>query len=430
MESPPNVLLIVMDCVRAEDVSVYPGAEGTTPFLEKYSENSTVYRQARSPGLWSLPSHYSIFTGYSQPEHKMLRTDVADPEDNIFYRLSNSGYRTGLFTSNRYVLSHGLKDGFDDVYGEPDEFSDEYVSGKEIDDSAPDGFYYADRFVDWSDDGHPWAACINLMDAHEPYEPRDSFDRRDELPREIQRENRKHMSWKYHGGLIEDWEIRSQYGLYRDGINQVDSIVERIVNSVSDDTLVVITGDHGQGFIESSPVPDAPPLVSHSAGLSEQLLHVPLIVSAPNQDRSGVLDKLATLSEFPSAVNDLGVKEYDDGAFAVDECYAGRCELMDDVYDVVDNYVDNVEMLSSNAKIYYEDMDGRCVRKVACWNDSCAEIVSAGPGCIVESSVLESNTVEEYDEVEQKDLFDKNNEVEMEADDEEVRDRLEDLGYI
>src|SRR4029453_8868159 len=74
----PNILLIVMDATRANNLSCYGYHRPTTPYLDRFAERGVVYETAISPAGWSLPAHASIFTGLypshhgAHDEHKYL----------------------------------------------------------------------------------------------------------------------------------------------------------------------------------------------------------------------------------------------------------------------------------------------------------------------------------------------------------------------
>lgn len=93
----PNILLVVMDSVRASNTSLYGHENETTPFLESLAESSTVYEQARSSGSWSLPSHTSLFTGYNVAEHGIVEPENRLEEGHtIFETLRDEGYVLSL----------------------------------------------------------------------------------------------------------------------------------------------------------------------------------------------------------------------------------------------------------------------------------------------------------------------------------------------
>jgi len=114
---PPNLLVVVMDCVRASD---FPGGsepvEGMT-FTEELLRESTVFQKAVSVAPWTIPAHASLFTGMNPWEHGChaqasltLREDIP----RLAALLSNSGYATMSLSANPFISSaFGLVAGFE-----------------------------------------------------------------------------------------------------------------------------------------------------------------------------------------------------------------------------------------------------------------------------------------------------------------------------
>ncbi|MBX0323117.1 sulfatase-like hydrolase/transferase [Halomicroarcula sp. F13] len=347
-----NVLLIVLDSVRAQNVSLYDYHRETTPFLEAYSDRATVYTQARAPGIHSVASHASLWTGAHVEQHQVKRhEDELKPETTIWETLNKRDYRTSIFTTNPVVAhSSNLADVFDD------RFTDEFVDNKSKlfpvahspadvvkhegiagnlrrcfqDDSTVKAilnsahhFYkkergeatdtvtssdLVDEFLSWSDDlTDPWAACINLMDAHFPYEPSPEHDlwggeKLQALHSEFQKPPANEFIQGRHW-----WQLEAFEHLYDGTIRQLDGFVEQIItglkrNDVHDDTIIIVTSDHGEGFGEISRLTGRTRLVDHSWGIDEVLTHVPLLVKYPDQTDPAIVDRLASLTEFPSTV--------------------------------------------------------------------------------------------------------------------------------
>ena len=94
MDSSPNVLLVVLDSVRAANCSLYGAARETTPYLSRLADESTVYAQARAPSNWSLPSHVSLFTGLDAHVHQVTVHDRLRAGHTVFETLSADGYAT------------------------------------------------------------------------------------------------------------------------------------------------------------------------------------------------------------------------------------------------------------------------------------------------------------------------------------------------
>lgn len=356
MSPNPNVLLIVLDSVRARNTSVHNHRHDTTPSLRSLAERATTYTQARSPDRWSLPSHASIFTGRAPPEHGVTRKgDRLEAGHSVFASLADDGYATGLFSENPFLteLETGLDDGFDLVEGksadplypsaaDAHEYEGDPIgflraalgSGRPVRSLIngvttklawdhpkllPDGIarkvsggvslgdQYTDLFLDWeAEQDGPWAACINYMDAHHPYAPRPEHNRwADDSVAAVLADVAP-----YPGGFYTDpgsiWRCEVAEFLYDGVIRQVDHEVGRIVDAlerrgVLDNTLVVVTADHGDGFGERSRLRPIR-IAGHAVGGHESNLHVPLVVKYPGQSRSSRVTDPVSLTDFPEAV--------------------------------------------------------------------------------------------------------------------------------
>ena len=96
----PNILLVVMDSVRAKNMSLHGYTRPTTPFLNKFAEESVVYEQARAPGPNTLTSSASIFTGSHVLSHGLTnRKKKLRSGNTVWDAVSEEyGYDTGIFS--------------------------------------------------------------------------------------------------------------------------------------------------------------------------------------------------------------------------------------------------------------------------------------------------------------------------------------------
>jgi len=367
MSTRPNILVLVLDSVRARNTSLYGYSHRTTPFLERLAETATTYRFAYAPSTTSISSHVCLFTGLHEDEHRVYGAErTIDKSAPVWARLRDErGYATGLFTINpQFERAVGLRSGFETEVLEgndsenlpfpeasnpaqfdvpewfplPDEV---YQAGASLPrrrpvrtlangvakyrgTDRPTSDYLIDAFLDWSGsvDGH-WAAFMNLMDAHSPYEPRADHNRwgDDELRRVQTQAGGGHFVTTLER-LAEGkwWEPSALEHLYDGAIHQADAKIRRVVERLQardefNDTLVVVTADHGEGFGEPSRLYDDHHVYAHSVGVHEVQAHVPLIVSAPDQVESSTVDRLATLTRLPDAVESAVKGAFDPGAF-------------------------------------------------------------------------------------------------------------------
>jgi len=350
--SSPNVLLVLLDSTRARNCSLHGHAAETTPFLSAFADEATVFEQARAPSIHSVASHASIFSGYHVEEHGVTEhKDFLRPEATIWHDLgADNGYETGFFTPNVIVTeTSNLGDAFDtcvgpkrtkshlferalapnDVEGNltPKEFARlalgddrpvrsvlngvyEKLSsrGGSQDPDAEDADVYVDEFEAWLDDrSGPWAACLNLMDTHTPFVPHEEFDRWSD-GHAVGSHGRGDGGDAPEAFTEEFWPyLQGLEGLYNGTIRQADAAVERIIEGLAErgvleDTLVVVTSDHGEGFGEASDLVPEVHLRHHSWGIDERLTHVPLVVSTPGEDGGRRVSEAASLTRFPAAV--------------------------------------------------------------------------------------------------------------------------------
>ncbi|MCI4340719.1 MAG: sulfatase-like hydrolase/transferase, partial [Thermoplasmata archaeon] len=115
--SRPNVLVIVMDCVRAPEFSVGSETLSGMPYCTGLARESIDFRRAVAPASWTIPSHASLFTGLYPWDHRLHSRGAPQLPaglPDLAASLSASGYRTASFSSNPFVSDlSGLTRGFE-----------------------------------------------------------------------------------------------------------------------------------------------------------------------------------------------------------------------------------------------------------------------------------------------------------------------------
>ena len=115
-----DIVLIVLDTLRADRLSCYGYKRQTTPFLDAFADSSTLFERAIVPGQWTIPSHASLFTGEYPTTH--MATQIYDKlgKDTVTLAelLRNGGYKTVGFCNNPLlgVVDNDLDRGFDEFY--------------------------------------------------------------------------------------------------------------------------------------------------------------------------------------------------------------------------------------------------------------------------------------------------------------------------
>ncbi len=116
----PDILFIVLDTQRRDRLSLYGGPRETSPALDDFARNATVFERAVAPAQWTMPSHASMFTGLHVGTHGVI--EVSDALSGMYPTLAEilqaDGYRTVGFCNNPLVglLNNNLTRGFDAFY--------------------------------------------------------------------------------------------------------------------------------------------------------------------------------------------------------------------------------------------------------------------------------------------------------------------------
>jgi arylsulfatase A-like enzyme len=117
LASRPDIILLVLDTQRVDRLSCYGHTLPTSPYLDQFAADATLFSHAFSTAQWTVPSHTSMFTGLYPNQHQMLHASSVLPETfpTLAERLSNAGYFTAAFCNNPLigVVNTGLQRGFD-----------------------------------------------------------------------------------------------------------------------------------------------------------------------------------------------------------------------------------------------------------------------------------------------------------------------------
>lgn len=314
--SPPaNVLLIILDTVRAASMSLYGAADSTTPRLQAWARDATVFDDAYAAAPWTLPSHASLFTGRYPGELTADWKTSLDRSDSTLAELFRGrGYTTAAFMANMHYTAwdSGLDRGFatyedyrlswwqlvrSSAWTQTRLF-DQLRAAKSLG-AAVSAFVHPDlsidikhtfdrkragevtrQFLDWQAGvaPRPFFAVLNYFDAHQPYyaPPRFHYFPKDESG-----------TSRYSAAIA-----------YLDA--SIDSIlVELQRRNALDNTLVIVTSDHGELFDEHG-------LTGHAHNLYRNVLHVPLLLRFPPAVPSAQrVTRTVSLRDLPATIIDL-----------------------------------------------------------------------------------------------------------------------------
>ncbi|HVU09789.1 MAG TPA: sulfatase [Phototrophicaceae bacterium] len=118
--SKPDILLIILDTLRRDRLSVYGHTRPTSPGFDEFAARSTLFERAVAPSQWTIPAHSSIFTGLYPSAHGVIEANgqLSPTHPTLAEILQVGGYHTVAFCNNPLVgaLDNGLQRGFDAFY--------------------------------------------------------------------------------------------------------------------------------------------------------------------------------------------------------------------------------------------------------------------------------------------------------------------------
>jgi arylsulfatase A-like enzyme len=296
----PNVVLVSLDTLRADRLSLYGYHRATSPRLDAWARRrGVVFQTAVASAPWTLPAHASMFTGLDAASHGVNHY-VAAPGSllTLAERLRGAGYMTIAITAGGFLRPElGLTQGFD-RYRYRDIRIDSELELR-------DGIAHALRAIDRYGD-RPLFLFFHTYEVHSPHISRQPYLRElsgrtheegavgfseerameGSVPGAPTRLRARSIGPPPAGGSLEPHEIPALVSdLYDSGIayadHQLGQLLDRLDQHAADQsTVAVITSDHGEMLGEHGQM-------SHATLYDENLL-VPLVVAAPDGRGAGL----------------------------------------------------------------------------------------------------------------------------------------------
>lgn len=314
----PNVLLLVLDTVRAIELGLYGTKPTTSPYLDALAAQGAIFDQAFATAPWTAPSHASLFTGRRPHELSIdwgTRLDAAWP--TLAEALRSAGYATGGFVANTEYVSGetGLGRGF--AHYEDYRLSAANALRWATLGKAAAGLWRAlrrpppsdiqgriaadeinRRFLRWLDRlaGHPYFAFLNYYDAHAPYFPPEPFWSRF-LPEEPRRPRAVAPgAWSLQAVTV---GRRAYQGAIAYLDQEIGALLDSLrVRGTLRRTLVIVVGDHGEEFFEHG-------LMGHGNSLYAPSVRVPFLMVWPGRIPAARISDPVSLASVPKTVLEL-----------------------------------------------------------------------------------------------------------------------------
>lgn len=321
-----NVLLIVLDTARRDAFEPFGAPAGASPAVAQLAARGVVAEQAHSAACWTLPSHAAMFSGLLPRAAGLARAPARTPHScqavveghrdrwlpEVFRR---AGHATAGVSANLWIgRTSGFDQGFDRFVavdsGRQSGLHDPSPRARlrwaleagraDVDDGAGAARDVLSSWIAQTPADDPFFWFVNLNECHSPYlppRPYSDVGLRGRL--RAAAEARQYLTleaiWKACAGGLEvpAAALERMRHLYARSIRLMDDWLADVLTLLDgrgllDDTLVVVTSDHGENFGESG-------LMAHAFSLDERLTHVPLVAAGPGAEQVAGLVSLADL---------------------------------------------------------------------------------------------------------------------------------------
>jgi arylsulfatase A-like enzyme len=323
--SERNVIVILVDCLRADHLGCYGYGKETSPFIDRLAESGVIFENCIAPSSWTIPSVVSLFTGVYPQQHGMNSFGPLLPDGltTLQEPMQQAGMTTAAFITNDYLQYRlGYGKGFSYYYDHYlEQTFKEYVASRLFFFNAflhfknnllhprsvdPGGARWwsigfppfnhekrsakrvTDDVIQWLTINHvqPFYLYVHYMDVHSPYDTiwYSLFD-----PEQYGAQSEKDK-------LINTYDGRIDY---------VDRQIKRIWEALDrlgilKDTIVILTADHGEELYDHGGT-------GHCTTLYEELIRVPLIVLHPSGEGRRIQTQVRLIDLPPTILDCLGL---------------------------------------------------------------------------------------------------------------------------
>src|SRR5262245_43489524 len=301
----PDVIVVLVDTLRADHVGALGGPPGLTPFLDSFAASGVAFTRAYSTSSFTNPAVASLFTSRYPSQHHVTRSDSQLGTDELTLATVLGRARYGFFGNFLLVPALGFGQGFDSWSA----FTRYDVKPRADDISAE-----ALRFYDEQVLAKPWSRWtrrplflyLHYMEPHAPYEPPQSA-RRDRVaappPGVDEAAATAKLMDSNRWDEVSSDEVTYLASLYRAEVAALDASLANLFQQlrsrgILDHAIVVITADHGEEFRDHG-------WLAHGSSLFEEVVRIPLIVAGPGLPSHRVITEPVSLVDIAPTVLDL-----------------------------------------------------------------------------------------------------------------------------
>lgn len=304
MSSPkgPNVILIIIDTLRADHVGCYGYQRNTSPRIDEFSEDSVIFKNAIASAPWTTPSIANIFTS-KYPAEMGFKDEPVVLKDSLLTLteiFKENRYRTKGIISHAFISSElGFDQGFDS-YDEENSKGHGYISSPSI---AQKAITFLEK-----NRNNKFFLFLHFFDPHydfilhEKYNYFPDYDGFLYSGQPIDKlRNRAH-------NMSPD-DIRYIKALYDSEISFTDEFIGSIFDKLKEmdlyrDSLIILTADHGEEFAEREDF-----WIGHGTKLYQELIHVPLVIKlSKNKIKKTIDEYIGLIDLMPTIVDLVGIR--------------------------------------------------------------------------------------------------------------------------
>ncbi len=295
-QRPLNLIVISIDTLRADRLGVYGSPRATSPAIDAFAAQAVVFRQAVAESSWTLPSHFTLFSGLYPRTHGIQESnDLPSDEVRLLAELlEEQGYFTFALTDGGWLSpERGFARGFKSFQTAPQK--------------RPPGLgpavRHARRTLERRGPDEPFFLFLHTYDVHCPYAPPEPYRSMFATPESAAIEVEGKCGTPHFNRLmqLEPEEALYLSEVYDGGVRQADDTLAPFFRFLEEEgflenTVVVLTSDHGEEFFEHGKI-------GHDRTLYRESLMIPLIVRAPGfvartvAAPVGLVDVVPTLGE-------------------------------------------------------------------------------------------------------------------------------------
>ena len=276
-----NIVIIVMDTVRQDHLSLYGYGRATSPNLSRMAKTSRLYYNAHSTGGWTVPAHASLFTGLFPIVHQATQENwkLSGRYNTLAEVLSGNGYETVGIAGNAMLRKGaGFARGFSRYY---ETWKAPYkITGRKGEKTGEHpALSIFKKTLNTRDNKRPFFTFINLMEPHSPYDSSRQFYNKFISDASIKIEDNKWRLYFTGKRNFSGSEIKHLKELYDAELLYVDYLVGEMIDYLKekglwDNTVFIVTSDHGENIGDHK-------MMDHVFSLYESTIKIPLIIHYP-----------------------------------------------------------------------------------------------------------------------------------------------------